>query len=229
MWSISLSNGSAEAPFKHDFCLLTNPHNGKMLFCTLGFKSGGDYTNLTTSYKWCRPYIDWEQTKNCLYFQSCPGDNQGASDGPGAYPNNVLYITDTERGWEYGDSRACDVKNTTKADKYRLYNCTHKICAYKNGKTNYIFYSYYYPGGGDGKIHFGYAPVNIRPDNGVDFLTKVDLSDLVKNIPFDKCTRIVSMDIKNGHLWLTWMNDTAPNAEPKFYVFHALVKNILSE
>ena len=40
-----------------------------------------------------------------------------------------------------------------------------------------------------------------------------------------KLARIISMDIRKNHLWITWMNSD----NTKYYYFHILMNNLIQE
>lgn len=148
------------------------------------------------------------------------------------YPQNVIYETDIRRG---NGSVACIAGETSSTtDEERLYLNTHKVCTYKSVLGNqYIIYCYCYPGKTK-QLYLGYAPVHfITASDGTRHVilgpkcefreTASQWSNSFRN--FTSCARIISMDCKNGHLWITWLNSD----NSVYYYFHIQAKDLVGE
>jgi hypothetical protein len=100
-----------------------------------------------------------------------------------------------------------------------LYKNTHMfvVCG------EYIIYAYCYPGGGKGLV-LGVAHYALDSNKYVHLLTKREFVDSSGNSfgNLTECTRIISMDAKNGHLWITFVKGTSTWCH-----FHAFVDDII--
>ncbi|MDR2769292.1 MAG: hypothetical protein LBB19_01915 [Puniceicoccales bacterium] len=100
-----------------------------------------------------------------------------------------------------------------------LYKNTHMfvVCG------EYIIYAYCYPGGGKGLV-LGVARYTLDANKHVHLLTKREFVDSNGNSfsNLTECTRIISMDAKNGHLWITFVKGLS-----HYYFFHAFVDDIV--
>ncbi|MDR2396743.1 MAG: hypothetical protein LBD69_02740, partial [Puniceicoccales bacterium] len=87
----------------------------------------------------------------------------------------------------------------------------------------YIIYAYCYPGGGKGLV-LGVAHYTLDANKHVHLLTKREFVDSSGNSfsHLTECTRIISMDAKNGHLWITFVKGIS-----NYYYFHAFVDDII--
>ena len=192
--------------------------------------NNASYATLKTDCNWSITYCNWTPKKVSLVLRSCPltsgTDNQGF-DISTAGPENMIYVA-TDVNFAAGD--ACSLENTSKSDLYRLYLNTHRICTdIADPDCKYIFYCYCYPGKTK-QLYLGYARYSFDSEDRIVLGPKCEFrasdsqwSDSFGN--FTSCSRIFSMDCKNGHLWITWMN--ADNT--KYYAFHILVKDLVGE
>ena len=89
-----------------------------------------------------------------------------------------------------------------------------------------IIYAYCYPGktGKGNHLYIGYAPYVITSNVQLRLLTKTEFKDADGNSFITDCSRIISLDCKNGHVWLTYMakNDSGvENACYKYFYIKA--------
>lgn len=202
----ALTGGYARYPFT--FCLL--PNNGNPILC---------YLDLNYNKNWGNS-VNWASEKiSCnLYSRLINGGSAARSYAP-----NTLYVTDVT-------SKSGDLvgpNNTTAADIKRLYLNTQNIVAYTSASGhNYIIYAYCYPGKTK-QCFLGYAPYYVDAENFVHLLTKHEFRDKDNNSfgNFTSCSRIISMDLKNSHLWITFMNSVSN----EYYYFHILAKDLVGE
>ena len=230
------------APYDYDFCLLNNPVANKTVLGLLAFggNNQNSWSSLSNTYNWTtNGYCNWRTAHVSLVLRSYPltegTEYQNFKYNEGGYPwatfnydwlQNIIYSTDFDRA----SGSACDLTNTSKSDLYRLYLNTHRVCTdITNPNSKYIFYCYCYPGKTK-QLYLGYASYYFDSNNRILLGPKFEFrasasqwSDSFGN--FTSCSRIVSMDCKNGHLWITWMN--ADNT--KYYAFHILVKDLVGE
>ena len=85
-----------------------------------------------------------------------------------------------------------------------------------------IIYAYCYPGKGNGQgnhLYIGYAPYVIESNVQLRLLTKTEFKDAGGNSFITDCSRIISLDCKNGHVWLTYMN--SDNTAYKYFYIKA--------
>ena len=83
-------------------------------------------------------------------------------------------------------------------------------------------------------MYLGYAPIYVK-DGKVHLLTKCEFraseepwSDSFGD--FRYCTRIVSLDCKNGHVWITWVDDCCWFGDAcQYNYFHILAKDLVGE
>ena len=92
-------------------------------------------------------------------------------------------------------------------------------------------YCYCYPGKKK-QLYLGYAPITIDANNKVHLMTKCEFKspDTSENWgdsfgEFTSCARIISMDCKKGHLWITWLNAT----DSSYKCFHMQAKDLVGE
>ncbi len=126
------------------------------------------------------------------------------------HTTNIIYTTNIK------SSGATPVTNLSADNSGRLYLNTQKMCTYKN----YIIYAYCYPGKDNGKgnhLYIGYVPYIITSDARLRLLTKTEFKDASDNSFITDCSRIISLDCKNGHVWLTYM-DSNNTAYKYFYI-----------
>ena len=153
---------------------------------------------------------------------------------------NVIYVTDKIRG-----DTCVGVNETTKTDEYRLYLNSHKIVPYKSPSGNlYMIYAYCYPGKKE-HLYLGYAQYIIDSNHQVLLLTKNEFKTADNDGwgdsfgYFNQCSRIISMELRNGHLWITFMKDTGTDATGGseiskqnagcYYYFHIKASDLVGE
>ena len=115
-------------------------------------------------------------------------------------------------------------------DTDQPYKNTHKCCVYEASSDNqYIIYCYCHPGRTK-QLYFGYAACWVDSSYKVRLGPKCEFRETSSQWSssfsnFTSCARIVSLDCKNGHIWITWMdaNDSG------YYYFHILAKDLVGE
>ena len=114
---------------------------------------------------------------------------------------------------------------------------------------HYLIFAYCYPGKKQ-HLYLGYAQYMITPDYRVKLTTKTIFkapdTGTNGNVvwgdsfgPFTDCTRIVSMDLKAGNLWITFMKDSGiypqdrtleqKKQDAHYNYFHILVEDLIQE
>ena len=169
-------------------------------------------------------YTEYDTSNNMLMFVSFVIPSSTFYSKAGV--QNILLDT----GVKCGVNDAVSIWNKTATDDKRLFLNTHKICTYKSPKTglDYLFYCYCYPGKSK-QLYLGYAPYYIdKKDNyNVVLLTKTEFRDKEGNSfgTFKSCSRIISMDCRNGQLWITWMNKD----NSMYSVFHIKAEDLIGD
>ncbi|MDR0755451.1 MAG: hypothetical protein LBE99_00855 [Puniceicoccales bacterium] len=152
--------------------------------------------------RWNASYVNWNLNYIVLGLASCVGSSWKLP------PENCLAIFPVTSA-TIGDATSAST----------LYKNTHMfvVCG------EYIIYAYCYPGGGKGLI-LGVARYAIGSDKHVRLLTKREFVDSSGNSfgNLTECTRIISMDAKNGHLWITFVKGSS-----SWFHFHAFVDDII--
>ncbi len=231
IYTETYTSGAEPSSYDYDFCILKNPETNTLVLGVLNFGANNNtyWSYLTEDYNWSSTFCNWPTKNLSLVLSSWPltsGNSEQNLPPVGTWAQNVIYMTDVVRG--YGS--ACNLANTTKEDLYRFYLNTHKICTdITNPDSKYIFYCYCYPGKTK-QLYLGYAQYSFDSNNritlGPKFEFRASASQWSSSFGnFTSCSRIISMDCKNGHLWITWMN--ADNT--KYYAFHILVKDLVGE
>ncbi len=212
---------SCHTTYNYDFCILEAEDRTK-IWCVLGFCASGQYSNLNNEYNWSTTYCNWGTDKLALILRSSNVNN--GNDKSPDYVQNVFYTTDIQRG----AGVAVSSTDTSKSDLYRLYLNTHKICVYESPitKHSYIIYAYCYPGKTK-QLFLGYASFVIDSNYKVRLLTKTEFKDATGNSfgDFTSCSRIISMDCKNGYLWITFMSADSKS----YYYFHIKASDLVGE
>lgn len=240
--------GHSESPYDYDFFIETGA-DGTKIFCFLAFGGGGSYTANSSNYNWSSTYCNWTLTYATLLLSSLPfstgGNRTSVNDTFGTYYNEDLkeYYYDSEKAGDWAQnviyiapySRASgnyvNASNTSKGQEYRLYQNTHRMVRYVSSTGNkYIIYCYCYPGK-EPQLYLGYAQYWIDSANKIMLGPKCEFrrtanqwSESIANC-FTSCSRIISMDCRAGHLWITWMNED--NSEYRY--FHILAKDLVGE
>ena len=248
IYTETTSWGHTSGPYNYDFCILeldgtpttSSSPDGDKIVCVFGLGGGGSYTAMTASYNWSSTYVNW--TYNYAAGVICSRryfslDNSGMK----AFAQNVIYVTDHTRA----SGQYVQPSDTSKTDEYRLYLNTHKIVPYTSpsGK-HYLIYAYCYPGKKQ-HLYLGYAQYIIDSNYDLRLLSKCEFKGPGNNgwgDSFDRftdCSRIISMDLKKGHLWITWVKDTNTDATGQseanqiaaghFDYFHILVSDLIPE
>ena len=245
------SRGHSNAPYNWDFCILeldgtpstASSMGADKILCVFGLGGGGNYTGMTESYNWSSTYVNWTYNNaggviGSFYFNSTDTVNNNRVC---VYAQNTIYVTDHARAaGEY-----VGLADISKSDEYRLYLNTHKMVPYTSpsGK-HYLIYAYCYPGKKQ-HLYLGYAQYIIDSNHQLRLLTKCEFKGSGNNGwgdsfgRFTDCSRIISMDLKAGHLWITWVKDTGIDATSlseanrmaagHFDYFHILVSDLIPE
>lgn len=219
--------------YDYDFSIVKNPNTGKLVLAILSFggNNGESWVTLKSAYNLVKDYYSWKPEKISLVLRSYPLSAGTTScdiqtDVWCTPPENAIYTTELN----FASEEACDMADTSKSDLYRLYLNTHRVCTdITNPDSRYIFYCYCYPGKIK-QLYFGYAPYSFDSNDRIVLGSKREFrasSEQWSNSfeGFTSCSRIVSMDCKNGHLWITWMNGD----NTKYHAFHILVKDLVGE
>ena len=233
IYTETYTSGAEPSPYDYDFCILNNPATNTLSLGALSFGGNNEasYATLKTACNWTSTYCNWTVKNISLVLRSSPlstGTDYEYISADDWYtaPQNIIYTTDIT----WGNGTACDLADTSKEDSKRFYLNTHRICTdVTNSDCKYLFYCYCYPGKKT-QLYLGYARYYFDSNNRILLGPKCEFrasasqwSDSFGN--FTSCSRIISMDCKNGHLWITWMN--ADNT--KYYAFHILVKDLVGE
>lgn len=220
-----------------------------------GGKGNDDKGNLTEEYGWANDsketYVNWGVryvtgvlgsvvvSKNHVSYSQHGIDITNSSAN--AWSQNVIYVTNYNRyDGNFVDITSNGVDNLGKknviSDDQRLYLNSHKIVPYTSpsGK-HYIIYAYCYPGkaGGSGRIYLGYAQYFIDSNSTLRVIGKTEFKEAQNNTAWGDsfgefssgCNRIVSMDLRNGNLWITFLK----NKDTEYYYFHILAKDLIRE
>ena len=231
----AVKGGWSFSRYNFDFLVLDAGDEKNNIWCVLGFQGQNSYSGLTAAQGWSSTYCNFSYGNASLFIWSFPITNntisytiedpsygvkfdtidRGNSNGCtyAAYPEyiqNVIYTT------ECGSNSALKPQEAGNSNR-RLYLNTQKMCVYKN----YIIYAYCYPGksGKGNHLYIGYAPYIITSDSQLRLLTKIEFKDKEDNSFITDCDRIISLDCKNGHIWLTYMANN--NTEYKYFYIKA--------
>lgn len=208
--------GHSWSQYNFDFLIL-NAGNNKNVWCVLGFQGNNAYSGLTSTQGWDSTYCNFSYRNASLFIWSFPitNDTSGQSFSRTSYPEyiqNVIYTT------KCGSTNGLQPTISSNDTSRKLYLNTQKMCVYKN----YIIYAYCYPGKGDEQgnhLYIGYAPYVIESNARLRLLTKTEFKDAKDNSFITDCSRIISLDCKNGHVWLTYMN--SDNTAYKYFYIKA--------
>ena len=192
----------------------------KNIWCVLGFQSSNQYSGLKASEGWASQYFYSMNdasicTKTSLLLWSFPLKKDTSQENfEGKFTesaSNYVYSTPVNA------HEAIPVTNINSDNLNRLYLNTQKMCVYKN----YIIYAYCYPGKSKNSNHLyiGYVPYIITSDARLRLLTKTELKNENDESFIEDCSRIISLDCKNGHVWLTYMN--SDNSTYKYFYIKA--------
>ena len=223
----------------YDFCIVDN--EGSPIFCVLGLRATSETDNTKTSLsgknneRWTSKCIN-DPSKIVLilsnYTWNTSSDDWVERDNVVEDPQNIIYSTGKTTAESCTVDCGCYTNDKGDYEENQLFKNTHKLCTYTSESgTKYIIYCYCYPGKSK-QLFLGYAPYIIS-NNKVQLLTKTEFkSPPTTTYPmgesfgdFTSCSRIISMDCKNGQLWITWMN--ADNTT--YYCFHIAAKDLVGE
>ena len=233
------SKDTSIAPYDLDFCFLepdgtpcsTSSSDSNKILCLFGFCVNGTGRFGT--------YLNWDYKKEVASFSSYYLGS-GAGD-PSSSPANTIYVTNCE----HANEDCVDTSNTTKSDEYRLYLNTHKFVPYTSPSgRHYFIYAYCYPGKKT-HLYLGYAQYTIDESYHVKLLSQTEFKASGNDGwgdsfgSFTDCSRIISMDLKNNHLWITFMKDSAFDANgatlndrksvAHYNYFHILASDLIQE
>ena len=204
--------------FPFSFCI--HPNNGNPILCFLTYAYKMNWNS--------KQIVNWSDSKLACSLYSKPVANSNAT----TYPQNTIYVTDATS--ENSDSTHSSVSayadytnNIRASDFRRLYLNTQNVVHYvASSGRNYIIYAYCYPGKAT-RLYLGYACCDVVSNKYVRLRPKYEFRDKDDNTfgNFTDCSRIVSMDLKNGHLWITFMNGDST----RYYYFHILAKDLVGE
>lgn len=225
LYLVTTQDGSCSSTtFHSDFCMVKSD-TGIPIWCVLCFNSKATRgSHCVPEYNWDSTYMNWSPENVCLCVYSYPlsttedYNNFGDIAQGIVYPSDTLYSTTLIQNCSSWANTSTGnyistAQESTKSDFYRLYLNTHKIVPYTSpsGKRYFIF-AYCYPGK---KTHayIGYCTYSINSSNFVHLNTKTILrapnsdDDWSDSFSFlTNCSRIISLDVKNNLVWMTWMS-----------------------
>ena len=230
----------------YDFCIVDNVNEDSPIFCVLGLRPTSETDNSkiglsgTNNEHWKQNYFK-DPSKIVLILSSyawdgstnvCVGENKVNVIED---PQNIIYSTGKTTAESCTVDCGCYTNDKGDYEENQLFKNTHKLVAYTSESgTKYIIYCYCYPGKSK-QLFLGYAPYIIS-NNKVQLLTKTEFKSPPSDTSdaylmgesfgdFTSCSRIISMDLKNGQLWITWMD--ADGA--KYYAFCIAAKDLVGE
>ena len=235
--------GNSWAPYGWDYCILepdgtpsspSSPDSGGKILCVFSFGGGGSYIpNMGSDRKWSSTYVSWTYNRAVgviasLYFDGVTAETQRAN----AFAQNRIYITDGNRA----SGTFVDINDTSKTDLYRLYLNSHKMVPYTSPSgRHYLIYAYCYPGKKK-HLYLGYAQYFVDANHEVRLLTKIEFKEAGNSGwgdsfgGFTNCDRIISMDLRGGHLWITFMgNENSQGDTSGYYYFHIKASDLIKE
>lgn len=245
----SMYHTTSDTPYAaqdYDFCILDNPDNpAKPVFCVLGLRPTHPTQTGETSLGnqinpyWGSTYINWGTSEIVLILSSCAWDTKNdvwvkqldAIEDP----QNVIYTTG-KTSFQDSCSLLCNCysKSYVGYGEKQLFKNTHKCVVYKAASgAQYLIYCYCYPGKTK-QLYLGYARIFVE-NNKARLLTKCEFR--ASEEPwresfgdFRYCSRIVSLDCKNGHVWITWVDDGCRSGDLcQYNCFHILAKDLVGE
>ncbi|MGX8716537.1 MAG: hypothetical protein ACSW8C_00935 [bacterium] len=216
--------GVSDSAYNFDFCLLNKDgtpctkdspddtdENKRKILCVFSLGGGGGYMGMTSEFNWDSTYVSWTYNLACGIISSVllPANGGSIDATYNAWAQNKIYIT----GFTRCDGNFVSLSNTSKSDLYRLYLNSHKMVPYTSpsGK-HYLIFAYCYPGKKQ-HLYLGYAQYFIDSDYRVRLLTKTIFKAAGNDGwgdsfgSFTDCSRILAMDLKEGHLWITFIKD----------------------
>jgi len=219
----------------YDFCIIDN--GGSPIFCVLGLRATSETDNTKTSLsgknnkRWTKECFQ-NTSKIVLILSSFTSSDSSINITNSRSiedPQNIIYSTG--KTTDQSCSTTCGCYSNTYADygDKQLFKNTHKLVAYTSKSGNkYIIYCYCYPGKSK-QLVLGYAPYYIS-NNKVHLLTKMEVAPPPTNNVyveggFASCSKIKFMALKNGQLWIQWINADST----KEYSFHIAAKDLVGE
>ena len=189
----------------------------------------GDYWYKVDAYE-TRPQEGSYVLKNNLWFRVVYA-NEGLLPAK-AFAQNTIYVTGSSRT----NGTFVDINDTSKTDLYRLYLNSHKIVPYTSSSgKHYMIYAYCYPGKKK-HLYLGYAQYFVDANHEVRLLTQVEFKAASNSgwgdsfDGFTNCDRIISMDLRGGHLWITFMgNQNSKGDSSGYYSFHIKASDLVGE
>lgn len=239
----------SEAPYSFDFCVLdkdgtpstaSSKDEDKILcvFHVGGGKEASAAGTLTEAYRWSVKGVDGVQNVTSALASTVIPSSSSSVTYLTAWAQNVIYVTNHRR-W---NRELVSITNLEKDDSYRVYLNSHKIVPYtsRSGK-HYIIYAYCYPGKKQ-SIYLGYAQYYID-SNRLRLLSKTEFKEAEDGGAWGDsfgdfasgCTRIVSMDLRNGNLWITFLKETNvyttdhATEDAQYFYFHILAEDLIQE
>lgn len=219
--------------FHTDFCMVDH------MWCMLCFNSNASesccHTYPSSSF-WSLTYMNWSFMNVCLCLHSY-SDNHGTNTN--VYPSDTLYTTPVAQENpfpnQFSTTYVSSVSNDDSNNVFgrgSLYLNTHKIVHYTSPSgRKYFIFAYCYPGK---KTHayIGYCSYSFDNSNFVHLNTKVILKSPNSGDEWGDsfswltdCSRIISLDVKNDHLWMTWMSGN----NSTYYYFHIKASDLIQE
>ena len=243
----SIGGNLSYAPYDFDFCILnldgtpgtpdSDAEEEEKILCVFCLTGGGSF--LTPSKcNWDNRYLsnNWKYNHVVGVLGSIPFDGKYIVTWPSyyydysqqyIYAQNTIYVTDKQRG----ESVCVGVDDKSKEDEYRLYLNSHRIVPYTSSSgKHYMIYAYCYPGKVK-RLYLGYAQYVVDYNKTIRLLPKVEFKKPGDSAwgesfgAFNDCSRIISMDLKNGHLWITFVG----NNESEYCYFHIRVSDMIQE
>ena len=248
--------GDSKSAYNFDFCVLNKDgtpctkdspddttEDTRKILCVFSFAGGGNHTGMTSVFNWTSTYINWTYNLECGIISSVllPANGGSINATYNAWAQNAIYVTGRTRC----TNDCVSITNTSKSDLYRLYLNSHKMVPYTSpsGK-HYLIFAYCYPGKKQ-HLYLGYAQYYIDSDYRVRLLSKTIFKQYQDDGwgdsfgSFTDCTRIISMDLRAGHLWITFVKDSGIDPSGRntdqrkqdahFNYFHILVKDLIQE
>lgn len=226
-------------PYDYDFCFLeedgtpctdSTPDNTRKIWCILCF--GSAYGLLTEELGWSVTMCNYDPTNIACVLRNyyLPAEESNSWTPTGDWVQNSIYFTEakmlTANAEEGKPGTTVFAGNVS--DLYQIHRNTHRMVTYHSSSgKNYFIFAYCYPGKKK-QLYLAYAQYIVDSDHKVRLTTKTYLSsgswgDSFGNLT--SCSRIISMDLSNGHLWICFMNED--DTEVRY--FHVLAKDLILE
>ena len=216
---------------QYDFCIV-KASDGTGIICMLGIRpvqensTDGTVLSAVKDSRWSSTHLSGGRNHYALMLSSC---KIGEDPGP-CYedPQNMIYTTELTTGSACPVTCSCS-RTAGEYKTTQLYKNTHKCCVYETNGNQYIIYCYCYPGKTK-QLYLGYARCWIDSNYKVQLGPKFEFRETASPWSnsfsnFTSCARIISMDCRNGHLWITWMSAD----DSSYYYFHIRAKDLVGE